>query len=118
MKEESSNKVILLGESGVGKSSLVKAIYGKFNFNEQTTIGCSFNTYLSKNKKVRLGIWDTVGQERFRSLTNIYFRKSKAAVICFDLTSKKQMETIKYWTEKVNECSNSLPYTYLVGTKM
>lgn len=115
-------KTVLLGSSNVGKSSLInRYIHNVFSeWDSAPTIGVSFfhKTIHKYNAKFNLAIWDTGGQERYRSLMPMYYRKSHLVFICVDLHSTTILKDIKYWLEEV--CHNTLekPLIYLVGTKV
>ena len=104
-------KVILIGESGVGKTSIMNRFI-KDNFKESMTPSSSA-TYAEKTiklekykgKTLQFGIWDTVGQEKFRSVTKNYFQKATAALIVYDITNKHSFEEIKkFWYNHVIVC--------------
>jgi hypothetical protein len=100
-----ASKVILLGDSGVGKTCLLTRIQSR-SFPEHTaaTVGCSFCPHtilLPSGKAVELQLWDTAGQEKYRSFTRQYFRGSAAAVVAFDLTSSTSFEGAKQWVEEL-----------------
>jgi GTPase SAR1 family protein len=80
-----------LGDQGTGKTSIIKAfMYGSFDHNYQATIGIDFlsKTMYLDDRTVRLQIWDSAGQERFRSLIPSYIRDSSVAVVVYDITSR------------------------------
>ena len=118
-------KVILLGDSAVGKSSLVHRVKeGSFSASaSQPTIGCSFctHTVTSPNQSfapVNLAIWDTAGQEKYRAFTRQYFRGAQAAVLLYDITSASSLTGAKAW---LAELQAELPPTtvlVLVGAKL
>lgn len=118
-------KVVILGDTSVGKTSLVNRFL-KTEFNEHTanTIGAAFITVdhssnVDPNKRVRLEIWDTAGQERYRSLTPMYYRNAKAALVCFDLSNIDTFEKAQYWLEQLSLNSSSEDIKkYIVGTKL
>lgn len=100
-----SYKIVLLGDSSVGKTSLVhRFINNRFDTNIPNTIGAAFITkeYTStNNKSVKLEIWDTAGQERYRSLTPMYYRNSKLALVCFDADNLDSFQKAKYWIDQL-----------------
>ena len=114
-------KVVLLGDSAVGKTSLatqfVSKTYSKF---QDSTIGAAF---LSKQvevdgRQIRFEIWDTAGQERYRSLAPMYYRNAKVALVVFDITNKRSFEGAKSW---VSELMNNLGGNYkivILGNKV
>lgn len=115
----SYRKVVILGESGVGKSSLlIRYITNEFEESHRTTIGGSF-LQLSVDvgvTKVNLDIWDTAGQEKYRSLMSLYFRQAVAAVIAYDITNTDSFIKCNYWVEVMQEKEPSAKL-FLVGTK-
>ncbi|KAJ6226236.1 ras-related protein rab-5c [Anaeramoeba flamelloides] len=99
-------KVVLLGDSGVGKSCLVlRFVRNEFFDNREPTIGAS---YLTKSltvseKEIKLQIWDTAGQERYQSLAPMYYRGSEVAIIVFDITSNDSYSRAKQWVDELYE---------------
>ena len=103
-------KVVLIGESGVGKTSIIcQFIDQVFADDRQSTIGGTFSTKIVKwgeGKELRLEIWDTAGQERYRSVTNMFYKDATAAILVYDITSKYTYEELKkYWVKQVKETS-------------
>jgi len=115
-------KTVLLGSSNVGKSSLInRYIHNVFSeWDSAPTIGVSFfhKTIHKYNAKFNLAIWDTGGQERYRSLMPMYYRKSHLVFICIDLNSTTIPKDINYWIEEVTNHTLEKPLIYLVGTKV
>jgi len=112
-------KVVLLGKTSVGKTCLVERfLHGKFKDNTVATVGAAFGAkkLTIKGKEITLGIWDTAGQERYESMSRIYYRSAKAALICYDLSDKKSFEKVQFWIDELvaNEEGCSI---YIVGTK-
>ena len=100
-------KIILLGESGVGKTNLINILMGiPFNDNEKSSAS---NSYSEKkvtinNKLYKLNLWDTIGQEKFRQLTKIFYKDSKIVIFVFDITSKESFDELQnYWVRDVKE---------------
>lgn len=120
-KKEIVLKYILVGESGVGKSSICeKYTTGIYNKNGiAQTIGIEFYTSCCKIKEsnVTIHIWDTAGQERFRSVTRNYYKDAIVAFIIFDLSDKNTLK-IQYWIEDILKYSNKNIRIILVGNKL
>ena len=102
-------KLLLVGDSGVGKTSLlVQFTEEKFSENYITTIGIDFNTKIIPvgDKKVKLLIWDTAGQERFRTITTAYFRGAMGIILVYDITNRDSYNNITNWVRDIHEKSN------------
>ncbi len=121
-------KIVLLGDSSVGKTSLVhRFTTNRFDTHTPNTIGAAFITkefspHENHERKVKLEIWDTAGQERYRSLTPMYYRNARVALVCFDLSKfESTFNTAKYWIQQLelNNSSDSREKIEirLVGTK-
>lgn len=99
-------KVVLLGDSGVGKSSLLERfVSDSFNQESGPTLGASF---LSKeitvdSHTIKFNIWDTAGQERYHALAKMYYRDASAAVLVFDLTNAKSFQDLQMWLEEMHD---------------
>lgn len=98
-------KFVLIGESGVGKSSLLlRFVDGSFSPSFITTVGIDFKVRtikLSNGTEVKLQIWDTAGQDRFRTITRAYYRSAQAVLIVFDVTQKESFDSLSYWMDQV-----------------
>ena len=113
-------KIIIVGNSTVGKSSLLnKFIDNNFNDTYSTTIGVEFGVkHITVNDSVpiKLQIWDTAGQERFRSIIQSYFRNASGCIVAYDVTNANSFQNCSYWITKViNENPNIK--ILLLGTK-
>jgi Ras-related protein Rab-22 len=102
-------KVVLVGESGVGKTCIIsRFISGAFDFNVTSTNGAS---YASKNvqydklgKSLLLDVWDTAGQEKYRSLTKFFYKDAKVAILVYDITKQSSFDSLtNYWYKEVKE---------------
>ncbi len=114
-------KLVMLGDSGVGKSSLVgRYINGNFFEFQEPTIGAAFNVKnLNMNGlTVKLEIWDTAGQERYKSLAPMYYRGAQIALICYDTTDQDSFNGAKLWFEEIDKKGPSKCVKILVGTKV
>ncbi|XP_064644969.1 ras-related protein Rab-31-like [Lineus longissimus] len=113
-------KIVVLGTQGVGKTSLVIRYIGNtFNKHASPTIGASFFTckLAVDNYRVKLQVWDTAGQERFRSMAPMYYRKSNAAMLVFDLSSHDSFEDVKSWVTELKRNVEGQIVLCLLGNK-
>ena len=113
-------KILLIGDSGVGKTSVIMR-YTKNLFNEDylNSIGVDFKSkdlYIEE-KKIKLQIWDTAGQERFRTITSSYYRGAHAIAVVFDLTKRQSYDHVKRWMEDINKYAKENVLKFLVGNK-
>ncbi|XP_075033996.1 ras-related protein Rab-37 isoform X4 [Mixophyes fleayi] len=119
--EDLQHKTILVGDSSVGKTSLlVQFDQGKFlpgSFTSTVGIGFTNKLITVDGLKVNLQIWDTAGQERFRSVTHAYYRDAQALLLLYDITSKTSFENIRAWLTEVHEFSNKDVVIMLLGNK-
>lgn len=117
---DSMMKILLVGDSGVGKSCLlVRFVEDRFNPSFITTIGIDFKikTVDLNGKKVKLQLWDTAGQERFRTITTAYYRGAMGIIMVYDVTDERTFNNIKQWYKTVTEHSNEDAQILLVGNK-
>lgn len=113
-------KLLLVGDSGVGKSCLLlRFVEDKFNPSFITTIGIDFKirTIESKGKKIKLQVWDTAGQERFRTITTAYYRGAMGIVLIYDVTDSRTFENVENWYQTVTQHANDDAQIFLVGNK-
>ena len=114
-------KVIFVGEAGAGKTNLINVSAGhKFNSATLTTRNCSFvpKTINLNNTNYNLNIWDTIGQEKFHSLTKIFLKESDIAILVYDITNKKSFDSLPYWKGLIDEQLGQKPIYGIVGNKM
>jgi len=104
-------KVILIGESGIGKTCIIKRfVSNEFNTNELTTFGptdyiktIKFKKY---HKSIDFRLWDTAGQEKFRGLQRLFYQESKIVILVYDITVRRSFTEIKdYWYNQVKQNS-------------
>ncbi|XP_006348187.2 ras-related protein RHN1-like [Solanum tuberosum] len=113
-------KLVLLGDMGAGKSSLViRFIKGQFLEFQESTIGAAFfsSTLAVNNATVKFEIWDTAGQERYHSLAPMYYRGAAAAIIVYDITSSDSFAKAKKWVQELQKQGNSNMIMALAGNK-
>ncbi len=118
--EDNAIKIILLGEAGTGKSNLIN-IYCNLKFNPNTT---SNITSAILEKEVVIGkilylvkLYDTAGQEKFRSLNNLFIKDSKICIFVYDISKPKTFNELDYWVNKVNELLGGEPILSVVANK-
>ena len=115
-----SFKIIFIGDSGVGKSCLTsKAAKNSFEEYYQATVGFEFLTFNLRldNTVIKLQIWDTCGQEIYRSLITSYYKNASLAVIVYAINDKNSFEDIEMWIKEVRTYSNPDIKLFLIGNK-
>ncbi|CAM6081577.1 unnamed protein product [Calypogeia fissa] len=113
-------KVVLIGDSAVGKSNLLsRYARNEFNLNSKATIGVEFQTQTCEidGKEIKAQIWDTAGQERFRAVTSAYYRGAVGALVVYDITRRSTYENVTKWLEELRMHSDASVVTMLVGNK-
>ena len=117
---EEEIKVILIGESGTGKTSLINATMGlKFKdvLESTTTNSFSSKTVTINNKEYVLNLWDTIGQEKFRSLTKIFIKDSKIVILVYDITRKASFNELNFWLKMIQDILGDEPILGICGNK-
>ncbi|XP_047180146.1 ras-related protein RABA5b-like [Vigna umbellata] len=118
--EEYLFKVVLIGDSAVGKSNLLSRFArNEFDSNSKATIGVEFQTQVVEidGKEVKAQIWDTAGQERFRAVTSAYYRGAVGALVVYDISRRGTFDGIKRWLEELTTQNDSTVARMLVGNK-
>ncbi|KAJ6250381.1 ras-related protein rab-21 [Anaeramoeba flamelloides] len=113
-------KIVLLGEGRVGKTSLFnRFIHNKCDPNEVTTIQAQYleKEIVVKNQKVNLSIWDTAGQEKFRALSSIFYRKANGALLVYDTTDSSTLERVEDWIAELRNILGESVEIVIVGNK-
>jgi small GTP-binding protein len=114
-------KLVLIGDSGVGKSNLLgRFVRHNFNPESKTTIGVEFATKMLqvKGKSVKAQIWDTAGQERYRAITSSYYRGAVGAMVLYDITSTLTFKSVPKWLRELREHAEANVIVMLVGNKV
>eukprot|EP00292_Cryptomonas_paramecium_P022923 CAMPEP_0113709856 /NCGR_PEP_ID=MMETSP0038_2-20120614/29817_1 /TAXON_ID=2898 /ORGANISM="Cryptomonas paramecium" /LENGTH=188 /DNA_ID=CAMNT_0000635815 /DNA_START=46 /DNA_END=608 /DNA_ORIENTATION=+ /assembly_acc=CAM_ASM_000170 len=114
-------KVVLLGESSVGKSSLVlRFVRGDFVENSMPTVGAAFltQTLHVEGRTLKLEIWDTAGQEKFAALAPLYYHGAHIAILAYDIVEPSSFKKAQFWVNELQQHGNQGIVIALVGNKM
>ena len=102
-------KIVLVGQSGVGKTNIItKYVNNEFSEETESTNGASFASkeisYDNLKKTLKMEIWDTAGQEKFRSLTRFFYKDAAIAILVYDITRKDSFDELKdYWYSQISQ---------------
>ncbi|KAJ6246830.1 ras-related protein rab-5c [Anaeramoeba flamelloides] len=113
-------KIVLLGESGVGKTSIVlRFTANRFHETMSPTIGASFlnESIQVEETEINLQIWDTAGQERYNSLTPLYYRGSHGALIVYDISDEQSFDRATFWVNQLQNQGGEKSKIMLIGNK-
>ena len=120
-KEDFKLKIVVVGDSGVGKTNLIKRfITNEFSENFKATIGVEFmsKTYKINKHLFKIEIWDTAGQERYKSITAIYYKGAKGAIIVYDTTDQSTFNNIDKWMLEIKEKTSKDIKLMIIGNKI
>ena len=121
--EGSGKKLVFIGDPGVGKTCIIsRFLKGTFDAEQITTVGASYATKTIKisetNESLTLDIWDTAGQEKYRSLTRIFFQGAKLAILVYDITRKDSFENLKnVWLKELKDHADKNVVLGVAGNK-
>ena len=122
MSNEYITKILTLGDTTVGKTSIIlRFTKEKYTENRLATIGVDFKSQIMQieNNRVKVLIWDTAGQERFKNIASQYYNGGDGAILVFDITNKSTFERISYWLDELNQKKNINEMALvLVGNKI
>ena len=111
--------MIIIGDTGVGKSCiLARLIHQVFKAEHNVTIGVEFGNFgmvMNGKEHIKLQIWDTAGQESFRSITRLFYNESDAVLVCFDITNRKSFEDVREWLVEIENHTKEDIIKYLIG---
>ncbi|OHS97800.1 Ras-related protein Rab-18 [Tritrichomonas foetus] len=115
-------KVIIVGDSGVGKTSIVnRYVFNEFDPDIKPTITIGYESAfytVPSGETVKIGIWDPAGQEKFRSLTRHFYRNIQGAILVYDVTNKETLKHLdEYWIPQLEECTTESYVSIVVGNK-
>ena len=113
-------KVAFLGESGVGKTTIIQSFHNVDITNQTPTLGASFSMHYVNidNDIIRLKIWDTAGQEKFKSLAPLYFRDSQIIVLVYSVTDPDSFKALETWYSYIESNLSVIPKLFVVGNKV
>jgi len=120
MSQPNIIKIVILGSSGVGKSSIInRYIYDHWDKDMQTTLGAAFldKTFTYRGKEFKFQIWDTAGQEKYGPLAQMYYRDADVALLVYDVTDKSSFTGLKNWHMELTEKGPKNIVLAIVGNK-
>ena len=124
MNEPESIKVVLLGESGVGKTSIISQFTtNKFNPRCPTSVSAQFISktvdFPELGQSIKFDIWDTIGQEKYRSLAKIFYKDAKVIILVYDITTEYSFNGLKeFWYNETKDNTDSTPIYAVVANKV
>ena len=113
-------KVILIGDSGVGKTNIMsKYLKNQFMENSKATVGVEFGSKLFNHQghKIKAQIWDTAGQEKYKAITGAYYKGCKGAFVVYDITKKETFESVEKWVNDLKVTGDPKITVLLIGNK-
>ena len=119
-KYEMMAKVILIGDSSVGKTNIMsKYLKNQFNENSKATVGVEFGSKLFKlnGHNIKAQIWDTAGQEKYKAITGAYYKGSKGAFVVYDITRKETFESVDKWINDLKSSGDPKLIIIIIGNK-
>ena len=120
-KEDLKLKIVVVGDSGVGKTNIIKRFMtNEFSENFKATIGVEFmsKTYKINKHLFKIEIWDTAGQERYKSITAIYYKGAKGALVVYDTTDQSSFNNIDKWILEIKEKTSKDIKLMIIGNKI
>jgi small GTP-binding protein len=113
-------RVVFIGNTRVGKTSILnKLISDTFEEGEKSTIGANFQIRIEEvhGKKIEIQIWDTAGQEQYRSLSPVYYRNASAAILVYDITDRQSFNDLSAWVNEFRGAAEADAIIFIVGNK-
>ena len=120
IKEDFKLKIVIIGDSGVGKTNLLKRfVSNTFDQSSKATVGVEFmsKTYKINKQIFKIELWDTAGQERYKSITAVYYKGAKGALIVYDITTKSSFENIDKWLGEIRDKTSDDIKLMIIGNK-
>ena len=121
IKEDYKLKVVVVGDSGVGKTNIIKRfISNKFIANSKATVGAEFTnkSYRINDRVFKIEIWDTAGRERYKSITAAYYKGAKGALVVYDTTQKESYDNIDGWMLEIKDKGSKDMKIMIIGNKI
>ena len=121
IKEEYKLKVVVVGDSGVGKTNLIKRFAtDTFSYDSKATVGVEFisKSYIINKKVFKIEIWDTAGQERYKAITSAYYKGAKGCLIVYDTTSQTTFNNIDKWMSEIRDKALTNIKVMIIGNKI
>ena len=121
VKEDFKIKIVVVGDSGVGKTNLIRRfISNEFSENLKATIGVEFmsKTYRINKHLFKIEIWDTAGQERYKSITAVYYKGAKGALVVYDTTEQTTFDDIDKWLLEIKDKTSKNLKLMIIGNKI
>ena len=118
--EDYKMKIIVVGDSGVGKTNLINRFASdKFDSNSKATIGVEFvyKTLKINKEVIKVEVWDTAGEERYKAITSTYYKGAKGAIIVYDITNEDSFNNVESWMKEVAKKGKENMQFLLVGNK-
>jgi small GTP-binding protein len=113
-------KLVLVGNTNVGKTSIVKtAITGSFTGDATSTLGASYSTksFQINSRNIRLQIWDTAGQEKYRGMTPMYYHNAQVALVVYSVADRETFDAVDGWIKSLKDNADSNIITFVIGNK-
>ena len=113
-------KVVLVGDSGVGKTNIMsKYLKNEFREDSKATVGVEFGSkqFNIQGHQIKAQIWDTAGQERYKAITSAYYKGAKGAIIVYDITRKNTFDSVNRWVSDISAAADKKITLLLIGNK-
>mmetsp|Transcript_59836 Transcript_59836/g.125046 ORF Transcript_59836/g.125046 Transcript_59836/m.125046 type:complete len:208 (+) Transcript_59836:2933-3556(+) len=119
LRKQSTFKIVLLGDAGVGKSSLItKFVDGAFTGRSVWNVGVELRTIIASGESIQLQIWNTAGQERFRSVAPSFYSGARGLMVVYDITSQESMSNVRKWMQDARRKTRFAMPIIFIGNKL
>ena len=113
-------KIVIIGDSGVGKSNILsRYVRDEFSIDTKATVGVEFGSKIISinNQQIKMQIWDTAGQEKYKSVSSIYYKGAKGALLVYDISRKETFNNLNRWINEIKNNSDENINILLIGNK-